>query len=67
VQISEVSTAAAGGSKTAWIADMFHDLQHQPDIQSVVWFDVDKQTVWRIDPRSPAAVAFAAGVHAFVR
>jgi cellulose synthase (UDP-forming) len=67
VQISEVSTAAAGGSNAAWIADMFHDLEHQPNIRSVVWFDVDKQTVWRIDPRSPAAAAFSADLHAFVR
>jgi hypothetical protein len=66
-QISEVSTAAAGGSNAAWIADMFHDLQHQPNIRSVVWFDVDKQTVWRIDPRSPAAAAFSADLHALVR
>ena len=64
IQITEVSSAAAGGSRGAWITDMFRDLQQQPNVRSVVWFDVAKQTDWRINRLSPAAVAFAAGLRA---
>jgi mannan endo-1,4-beta-mannosidase len=67
VQISEVSSAAAGGSKAAWIAGMFRDLSQQPNVRSAVWFDVAKQTDWRLDPQSPAAAAFAVGLRGFAR
>lgn len=62
VQIAEVSSAAEGGSKAGWIADMFRDLRQQPNVRSVVWFDVAKQTDWRINRQSPAGTAFAAGL-----
>jgi hypothetical protein len=67
VQISEVSSAAAGGSRAAWIADMFSDLRQQPNIRSVVWFDVDKQTGWSISRHSRAAAAFASGLRGYAR
>jgi cellulose synthase (UDP-forming) len=67
VQITEVSSAAAGGSKSAWIAGMFRDLQKQPSVRSLVWFDVNKQTDWRLHPLSPAAAAFAGGLRAVGR
>jgi cellulose synthase (UDP-forming) len=62
VQITEVSSATAGGSRAAWVADMFRDLRHQPNVRSLVWFDVTKQTDWPIEHSSPAAAAFAAGL-----
>ena len=67
VQITEVSSATAGGNRTAWITDMFRDLQAQPSVRSLVWFDVNKQTDWRLDPRSQGAAAFADGLRAVAR
>jgi hypothetical protein len=41
---------------------MFRYLGAHPQIRSLVWFDVQKQTDWRITSRQEAA-AFAAGLH----
>jgi beta-mannanase len=62
VQISEVGSAEAGGSKAAWIAAMFSDLARHPAVRTVIWFDVAKQTDWRITSSSAAARAFSAGL-----
>jgi beta-mannanase len=67
VQIAEVSSATKGGSREAWIADMFRDLRHQPNVRSLVWFDVPKQTDWQINRSDPAATAFAAGLRTLTR
>jgi cellulose synthase/poly-beta-1,6-N-acetylglucosamine synthase-like glycosyltransferase len=64
VQITEVSSATAGGSRVAWITKMFRDLRRQPSVHSIVWFDVPKQTNWQINRLSPDAAAFAAGLRA---
>jgi cellulose synthase/poly-beta-1,6-N-acetylglucosamine synthase-like glycosyltransferase len=64
VQISEVSSADAGGDKAAWITAMFGDLRRQPQVKSLTWFDLRKQTDWRISSSTRAARAFAAGVRA---
>jgi hypothetical protein len=43
---------------------MFRDLRQQPNIRSVVWFDVAKQTDWQINRLTQAAAAFATGLRA---
>src|SRR6202035_3934286 len=48
IQISEVSSAEAGGDKAAWITGMFSDLRGHQQVKSIVWFNVRKQTDWRI-------------------
>ena len=62
VQISEVATADRGGSKTQWIKEMFDYLEANPWIRSVLWFDLPKQTDWRVATTPDAAQAFAEGV-----
>jgi len=62
IQISEVGSAEAGGSKAAWITNMFKDLRADPQVTSLVWFDVNKQTDWPINSSRQAGAAFAAGV-----
>ena len=62
IQISEVGSANGGGSKSNWIAGMFADLSRHPQVRTVIWFDVDKQTDWRITASTPAAREFAAGL-----
>jgi beta-mannanase len=61
VEISETGSAAAGGSKAAWIAGLFAYLARQPEIRTLVWFDLRKQADWRIESSSAAQRAFAAG------
>ncbi|MHB8693538.1 MAG: hypothetical protein ACYDHH_20055 [Solirubrobacteraceae bacterium] len=59
VQISEVGSAEAGGSKAHWIAAMFADLRARPQVTSVLWFNLRKQADWRIQSSAAAGAAFA--------
>lgn len=60
IQISEVGSAEAGGDKASWIDAMFADLRSQPQVTSVVWFNLRKQTDWEIGSSRAAGAAFAA-------
>jgi len=62
IQISEVASAERGGNKAAWITGMFTDLRRHPDVKSLIWYDLRKQTDWPITSSRRAALAFAAGV-----
>ncbi len=62
VQISEVGTAKEGGSKPLWIKEMFDYVIAHPDINAVLWFDLPKQTDWRVATSRSATRAFAEGV-----
>jgi cellulose synthase (UDP-forming) len=62
VQISEVSSATRGGSKPLWIKQMFDYLRAHRWIRSMLWFDLPKQTDWRVATSPAARRAFAAGV-----
>jgi beta-mannanase len=60
VMIAEVGSAEAGGNKAAWIRQSF--LQEIPSkfpkVRAVVWFDVNKETDWRVNSSSAALAAF---------
>ncbi len=62
IQISEVGSAERGGDKAAWITAMFYDLRRNPQVKSIVWFNLRKQTDWRITSSSRAELAFARGI-----
>jgi hypothetical protein len=64
IQISEVASAEAGGSKAAWISGMFWDLRVHPEVTSLIWYDLRKQADWPVSSDPAAARAFAAGVRA---
>ncbi|MEA2159234.1 MAG: hypothetical protein QOD66_1614, partial [Solirubrobacteraceae bacterium] len=64
IQISEVGSAEAGGDKAAWIKNMFSDVRAHPQIRSLVWFDLVKQTDWRISSSAKAGGAFAEAANA---
>lgn len=56
LMLPETSSAELGGDKGAWINDMHADLEHQfTAIKAVVWFDINKETDWRI-ASSPGAL-----------
>lgn len=61
IQISEVASAERGGNKAAWITNMFSVLHHYPQVKSLIWYDLRKQTNWPITSSRRAARAFAAG------
>lgn len=64
IQLAETGSAEAGGSKAAWIRGMFTYLAHHPEVKSVIWFNLVKETDWRIESSAAAQRAFAAGARA---
>jgi hypothetical protein len=57
IMLPETASAEVGGDKGAWIADMHQKIKTQyTDIKGVVWFDINKETDWRI-ASSPTALA----------
>lgn len=62
IQISEVGSAEGGGDKAEWIRAMFRYFRRNPEVRSVLWFDLRKQTDWRIQSSPEAAAGFAAGL-----
>lgn len=62
VELSEISSAEAGGDKAAWIGDMFEEIADRPYVRSLVWFEVVKEADWRIVSSAAASRAFAAGL-----
>lgn len=61
VQLAETATSEHGGSKAKWIRDMWAYLAARPYATSMIWFDLVKETNWRIDSSPSAERAFAAG------
>lgn len=61
VQLAETATSERGGSKAKWIRDMWAYLAARPHVTSMIWFDLVKETNWRIDSSPSAERAFAAG------
>ncbi len=61
IQLAETATSEHGGSKAKWIRDMWSYLAARPYVTSMIWFDLVKETNWRIDSSPSAQRAFAAG------
>ena len=58
--IGEMASAEAGGDKGAWIDAMIPTLKAQyPLFKALVWFDINKETDWRINSSAGALTAFS--------
>lgn len=66
--IGEISSTEQGGSKAAWISNMFRVLPSTfPDIHGLVWYEVDSSgpgghSDWRIESSKSAVGAFTRGI-----
>lgn len=59
IMIGEMASAESGGNKAAWIDQMIPTLRSDyPLIKGVIWFDVNKETDWRIRSSSASLAAF---------
>jgi len=58
LMIGETSSSETGGNKATWISDLFSWLNTQSDVQAVVWFNLNKETDWRINSSAASARAF---------
>jgi beta-mannanase len=60
--LAEVGCAEEGGAKDRWIGEMFAALPAQfPRVESLVWFECDKERDWRIGSSPLARSAFELG------
>jgi len=57
--LAETASAEVGGNKAAWIDDMHQALKTKfTGIKAIVWFDINKETDWRIDSTPPTLAAY---------
>jgi hypothetical protein len=62
IVIGETASAEAGGSKAAWINQFFATLAAHPEVRAFLWFNLNKETDWRIESSPAATQAFAQGI-----
>ena len=61
IMIPETASSELGGDKAAWIAGILPALKTSfPAIKALVWFDMNKETDWRVDSSPQSATNFRA-------
>jgi hypothetical protein len=59
--IGEMASTELGGNKAEWIAQIIPALKRDfPLIKGLIWFDINKETDWRISSSSESEAAFKA-------
>lgn len=65
IMIAETASAEQGGDKAAWIAGILPALQTSyPAIKAFVWFEVNKETDWRVESTPGARDSFVSFANA---
>lgn len=67
VMIGETASTEEGGDKAAWITELFDWLAQHREVRTLIWFDHDKETDWRVRSSPGAAATFATAVDAATR
>lgn len=63
MMIGETASSEQGGDKAAWIRDAFERLQvDYPQVRLLVWFNLNKETDWRINSSPASLEAFKEGL-----
>lgn len=63
IMLSESASTELGGDKAAWITDAFDQLPVRfPRVVSLTWFNLIKETDWRIESSAASQQAFSAGI-----
>ncbi len=60
--ITELGATELGGRKAEWITHVVSQVVARADIIGLIWFEVDKETDWRIVSSPEATAAFATAV-----
>lgn len=60
--ITEVGATEVGGFKARWIVDFLRDVAVEDEVIGFVWFDLAKETDWRIVSSEAARRSFARGI-----
>jgi len=56
--ITETASTEEGGDKARWIGDLFEWASVHPEVESIIWFDHDKETDWRVRSSLASSAAF---------
>ncbi len=62
--LTEVGSTEHVGDKAAWLDGMFSTVARDPRIEGLVWFNINKETDWRINSSPAALAAFRGGLAA---
>jgi hypothetical protein len=62
--IGETASTETGGSKAAWIADMFAALPSFPAVRGLIWFDRPSGGDWPAESSPSSLAAFSRGLRA---
>ncbi|ACL42422.1 beta-mannanase-like protein (plasmid) [Pseudarthrobacter chlorophenolicus A6] len=62
--ITETASTETGGSKADWNTSLVPYLNSQPDVTGFIWFNLNKETDWRIESSTASSNAFTAALAA---
>lgn len=63
LMIAEFASTELGGAKSSWITDAFSQIRNNyPRIKLFNWFNLNKETDWRVNSSSSAEAAFKTAV-----
>lgn len=48
VFFAQVGSAAAGGDRDRWVRELFHLAEEDPNVAGIVYFNLDRETDWRV-------------------
>lgn len=60
VGLAEIASAERGGSKAEWIGELFEGVRARPWIDTLTWFELRKETDWRVVSSPASQRAFRA-------
>lgn len=60
--IAETASTEHGGDKAVWIRDAFEQIPLLERVNAVVWFNLDKETDWRVESTDASAQSFRKAV-----
>lgn len=64
IVITETASTETGGSKPDWNTALVSYLRAQPDVSGFVWFNLNKETDWRINSSAASASALSSALAA---
>jgi len=64
ILVTETASTETGGSKADWITALVPYLKAQPNVTGFFWFNLNKETNWRINSSTTSSDAFAAALAA---
>ena len=64
--VGETASTEVGGDKALWVREMFAALAEHPELRTVTWFDLDKETDWRVGSSAGSRQAFLDGLPGYL-